>query len=194
MAFRDETGNPRSQRTATQNDSTVPTPNDGEYSGLLLLTSLSYGTFNDSSARDFFDLDNSYLANTKSLGPVKSVSVIVSSYRIQGYRISFDEHPGLLPYISQEYAYCPLDYDEYINSLTLTWEKEKPQFPKSIRFGTSKGKSCASGEDAEIQVTLNPPKGWRIVGLHGSGYKGPNYQLLYAVGAIYAPIQIGISS
>ncbi|MCJ1345989.1 hypothetical protein MMC31_004200, partial [Peltigera leucophlebia] len=194
---REETADPRSQK-ATQSVSIVPTPENGESLGFVLLTSLTYGVIDPPPARDFFDLDRKYLVNTRSLGPVRGVALFVNPNKvIYGYRITFDENANPLQHPAARYnnlpfAYCSLDYDDYINSLTLTWKEDKTSHPNSIKLGTSKGKSCVSGVETEIQVTLKPPTGWRIVGLHGSGhFKEDEYQVLTAVGAIYAPIQIG---
>ena len=72
---------------------TVPNPNIGESSGLVLQTSMAYGLFGESGARDFYDLDKSSLVNTKYLGPVKGVAVFVhpTGNQFFGYTISFDE-------------------------------------------------------------------------------------------------------
>lgn len=199
LVFRNETVDLGSEQTAFESDSTDPTLDTGDFSSLELLTSLAHGDLDNRFTQNFFDLDSRYLANTKSLGPVRGVALCVNKRRwIIGYKITFDENHDPLEHPVDRhprlpFAYCSLDPDDYINSLTLTWEVHKTGWPSSIKFGTSKGKSCVGGAEFETQVTLKPPKGWRIVGLHGSAEDlKDGSQVLCKVGAIYAPIQIGI--
>lgn len=131
----------------------------------------------------------SYLANPEYNGRVVGFWTLENSLgMIERFEIVF--HGWDYEYVPNQVCY-KLDEDEYLNSLTLTWEKNHIIPPiSSVRFGTSKGRSFTGGIEAEIRETLYPPKGYMIIGWYGSSAPDEKYSLLLRVGAIYAPIQV----
>lgn len=182
---------PKSQRTATKVDSTLPAPDYGEsVPSQPGLWGVLAGPIRKRS-----------LIWTSDIWPTPILSVLSEVLRHLSHPVpaprsadigyplmetTTDSRILLVTVQQNDFAYCLLDHDDYINSLTLIWEEDKTdQPPNSIRFGISKGKSCTGGVESENQVTVNPPKGWRIVGLHGSGnISRDSYQILYPVGTL----------